>query len=347
MIVVMDIENDYKLVELMVKDSMSAEGIYSPGPYWKAKSKSALRQIKSLGISDFRGASNTIGLSFTDSLFFDVTLGHMTTKSKIVDRVMSLPGLSHKQKNQVTLARGLWDEQMRWKGALLAGSRRVGELLGKYSIKNTISAGCVDSVQVDGQTIATHYLQVLDTHDHLASQLDYTSVSSMLEIGGGFGSYTHLLVSNYPNLKKILYLDIAPNLYIGTQYLKTHFPGSVQDYRDLRRKDSIQFSDDDNLEILCITPFQLPDFVGSLDLIHNAHSFVEMPREIITNYANISLQSLSDDGAITLVSYDGFDENTIPPQELPNYFGVKFEQTIVPTLTPGRVNYHFIHPPLA
>ncbi len=234
-------ENDYKLVELMVRDSMSADGIYRPGPYWKAKSESAMRQIKSLGISDFRGASNTIGLSFTDSIILDATLGPVTIKGRIADGVMSLSGLARVRKAQVRLARGLWDGQLKWKEAHLAGSARVGELLAKYSIKNSTTAGCIDSVEVDGQTVSTHYLQVLDTHDYLASQLDYTSVSSMLEIGGGFGSYTHLLASNYPNLRKFLYLDIPPNLYVGTQYLKSHFSGSVRDYRDLRKKDSIRF----------------------------------------------------------------------------------------------------------
>ena len=100
------------------------------------------------------------------------------------------------------------------------------------------------------------------------------------------------------------------------------------------------------MEILCITPFQLQDFVGSLDLIHNSNSFVEMPAEVVANYARISLRSLANDGAVTLVSYDGFDESTIPPQDLPGFFNVDFESSIIQTLRPGRTNYLFVHKPL-
>ena len=336
-------QDDYELLELMVKDSVSAEGIYNPGPYWNSKSQRALRQIKRVGISDFRGRSNSIGVSFTDCEPLDATLGRGAMKHRIASWVFSLPGLAGMQKAQVALARSLSDEKMMWKRVQLADSARVGDLLAKYLLEDTTRAGCFDTVEVDGQTISIWYLSLLDTHDHLAEHIDYTQVRSMLEIGGGFGAYTHLLISNYPNMKKFLYLDIAPNLYIGTQYLRSHFPGAVRDYRDLRKQDSIRFREDNSLEILCITPFQLQEFVGSFDLIHNSRSFVEMPPEVVANYADISLRSLANGGAITLVSYDGFDKSTIPPQDLPTFFSVEFERSTMQTLRPGRMDYHFVH----
>ena len=342
----MEINDDYELLELIVKDSALAEAIYSPGPYWKRKSQSSLRQIRREGISDFRGRSNSIGLSFTDSELLDVTTVLVGMKYRILSWVLSFPGLARVQKAQVAATQSHSDEKMFWKAAQLADSARVDELLRKYSVEDTTRAGCFDSVEVDNRTISTLYLEFLDTHDRLSEQIDYAQMHSMLEIGGGFGAYTHLLISNYPNLKKFLYLDISPNLYIGTQYLKSHFPGAVRDYRELGKQDSIRFTKDDSLEILCITPFQLQEFVGSLDLIHNFNSFVEMPAEVVANYADISLCFLANEGAVSLVSYDGFDESTIPPQDLPGFFNVDFESSIIQTLRPGRTNYLFVHKPL-
>lgn len=79
----------------------------------------------------------------------------------------------------------------------------------------------------------------------------------MFEIGGGFGQYIHVLLQNYSNIKKILYLDIVPNIYVGTQYLKRFYGESVIDYNITRKMNKIQFSDNNKLEIICIAPWQI------------------------------------------------------------------------------------------
>ena len=62
------------------------------------------------------------------------------------------------------------------------------------------------------------------------------------EIGGGVGTNVHLVLENYKNIRKVLYLDIPPNLYVGTQYLKAFYGNAVSDYRTLKTLDSIKFS---------------------------------------------------------------------------------------------------------
>ena len=164
----------------------------------------------------------------------------------------------------------------------------------------------------------------------------------MLEIGGGFGTYVHLLATNYPNMRKFLYLDIAPNLYVGTQYLRSIFGDSVRTYRDTRGQQALSFSSDGELEIICIAPYQLEAFAGRVDHIHNAHSFVEMPREVVANYARLSEGILANQGTVSLVSYDRFDDKTINPDDLPTYFTFEFIRSLEPTLTPSRSDYHFV-----
>jgi len=235
-----------------------------------------------------------------------------------------------------------WLEWRRCRDASWSVSGRVEELLAKYTMPESTAGGCVDTFTAQGKSISALYLQMLDTHDRLSHHVDYRPVHHMLEIGGGFGAYVHLLISNYETLRKVLYVDIAPNLYIGTQYLRSAFGSAVKTFLETKDLKSIHFSRDSDLEILCILPSQLPRFVGSIDLFHNANSFVEMPTPVINNYARIAESLLSSSGAITLVSYDGYDQHTLEPDQLPGFFSRNLKSESVPTLTPGRFNFHFV-----
>ena len=47
-----------------------------------------------------------------------------------------------------------------------------------------------------------------------------------------------------------------PNLYLGTKYLKRHFK-NVKEYSDIRGSSIIEFKNDDELEIICIPPWEI------------------------------------------------------------------------------------------
>ena len=145
---------------------------------------------------------------------------------------------------------------------------------------------------------------------------------TVFEIGGGFGTNIHLLLENYPNIRKVVYLDIPPNLYVGTQYLKAFYGEAVFDYRNLKNSEKIKFADTDDLEIFCIAPWQIENLQVHVDIFMNSHSFVEMPKEIVSNYAHHFLGSPgSEKSAVVLVTYDGYDPaTTLDPASLPRFF---------------------------
>jgi hypothetical protein len=144
-------------------------------------------------------------------------------------------------------------------------------------------------------------------------------------------------------VKKIIYLDIAPNLYVGTQYLKSFYGDNVIDYKNNKNLKRIEFSKTDELEIFCITPQQIENIDSKIDFFHNAHSFVEMPIEVIKNYSNkIKMLMMPGKSVISLVSYDGYDlSTTINPAELPGFFSVDSIVEEFDSLTPFRKNFHF------
>ena len=70
----------------------------------------------------------------------------------------------------------------------------------------------------DNKETSIVYIDMAHRIDVLSSQFDFTKIKSFFEIGGGFGANVHFLVTNFPNINKIIYLDIAPNIYLGTEF---------------------------------------------------------------------------------------------------------------------------------
>lgn len=339
------IEDDLGLLKLMVGDVAGQHELYRPGRFWVKQSRNAVNEIRRCGLSNFRGRGNGIGLSYADRPDTDVRESMNFGARRLLKFALEhVYPFNRALEGQVQLTHRVADEAMRDKARWLGGSQRIGELHAKYVIPYSLGGGCELWCEVGGERIANHYLALLDGIDHLSERIDLAGIRSFFEIGGGFGINLHLLLTNFPNVRKCVYLDIPPNLYVGTQYLKSHFDGAVKDYRGTRDLDAISFADDDSLEILCIAPWQIERLRMRLDLFHNAHSFVEMPEAVVRNYAQ-HVERLLDParGSVALASYDNFDERTIHPDRLPDFFGGRFERFEEPVATsPGMHYYYYV-----
>ena len=171
-----------------------------------------------------------------------------------------------------------------------------------------------------------------DRINKLSKTFNFNNISSFFEIGGGFGANIHFLVTNFPNIKKILYLDVVPNIYVGTEYLKSFYKEKVKDYSDLKDLKKISFSNNDELEILCIPPWLIEYVEVDIDHFHNAASFVEMPKRVIENYVKFIRKFKTKE--ISLISYEIFDlKTTFNPEELNTFFNnelnISWKKTLI------------------
>ncbi|WP_292471259.1 putative sugar O-methyltransferase [Methanolobus sp.] len=323
------IKDDFSFLKVMINDSKrQSSSLYRPGPYWNYKVKSAISEIKRCGIKDFRGSSNLIGLSYADNLVIDIRDAYNYGFRKIIIWGTKLFPFSKIYDAQLAQTRNYAAESIRNCQENLNSKPRVRELLGKYRLPYSLLGGCKKAVNINGQDYAIHYLNVLEQHDNVAAHIRYDMARTVFEIGGGFGVNVHLLIENYPNIRKVIYLDIPPNLYVGTQYLKAFYGEAVSDCRKFQNLETIKFTDTDDLEIFCIAPWQIEKLQAQVDIFINAHSFVEMPKDIVSNYAHhIMRLNSSDKSAIALISYDLFDlTTTFDPANLPQFFpGRKFQ----------------------
>lgn len=342
-----ELKDDFELLSLMLKDSKEQPPLFQPGKYWSSKAKNAEIEIKKFGIGDFRGSSNQIGLSYADNQLTDIrNTFNFGLKSRLIQWLTRTYPLNKVFDLQVRWTESYADQNSLYAQEILNQKSRTRDLLKKFSVPYSLLGNCHAKAQIDGEDYSIHYLNLLDQHDYISSHINFNNAKSVFEIGGGFGANIHLLLHNYKSIKKILYLDIPPNLYVGSQYLKAFYGSAVTDYSVLRHIDTIKFNSDDSLQIFCIAPWQIENFKSQVDIFLNSHSFVEMPSNIVKNYCDCILKfPESHKTKIALTTYDCYDLNTtLSPNELPDFFKEKcfeyFEQNTI--LDSTRKNLYYV-----
>ncbi len=321
------IDEQPALLDLMVSDSPGT-GKYAPGPHWKARTAAAVREIKRYGLADFRGYTSGVGTSFADLAPVDVRLTLGTSRRRlalqfVLDRVWPF---SMVMDAQIMLTRSYLLRALSLDAQCLRNSAEAQDLLARYSMPESRLGGCVLTVEIGGEEIAIRYLEMLQRIDRATEIVPIADVRSLFEIGGGFGANVHLMVENFPNLRKIVYLDIPPTLYVGTCYLRTLYGDAVRDFSATQSLSRIAFADDDSLEIIAISPRQIEALDLEVDLFWNGDSFIEMPRNVVANYAaRVLALPGSSQTKIVLATYDGGIHDgglssTLWPDELPTFF---------------------------
>ena len=310
------------LLDLLIKDEKKIDKeLYSSGPYWNYKNRRAIVEIKKKGLKDFRGITAGVGTSFADNLVLDIR-NEFNTKGRIVGRIFSLPILNIIFNGQINTTKGYLDSFIKNQAIVYKNSQNVQNLISKFKFKNTTDFGCVQSFEYLNKNYSCHYLNMAYRVNNLSKNFDFKNIKNYFEIGGGFGSNIHFLITNFPNIKKILYLDIVPNIYVGTEYLRHHYKEKVKDYLELRNLNRISFSKNNELEIFCIPPWLIEKVETEIDHFHNSASFVEMPKKVISNYVKFIKNLRTRE--ISLISYSGFDlKTTFNPEELNSFFDDK------------------------
>ena len=306
------------LIDELIKDEKKIDkSLYSSGPYWEDKKNKIILEIKKKGLKDFRGMTSGIGTSYADNIILDVR-NEFNIKGKILGKIYSLPGFNKVFNEQLKLTKNYISTINKYRGIVYRNNQNVKNLISKYKFENTTDFGCVRSFKYLDKDYSCWYLNMADRIDKLSNSFDFKKINSFFEIGGGFGSNLHFLLTNYPNIKKILYLDIVPSIHVGTEYLRHHYKEKVKDYQQLKNLDKISFLNNDELEIFCIPPWLIEKVETKIDHFHNAASFVEMPKKVIQNY--IKFIKKFETKEISLISYDGSFDSTFNPQELNTFF---------------------------
>lgn len=311
------------LNELIKDEKKINRSLYSSGPYWNYKNSRTILEIKKKDLYDFRGVTTGIGTSFADNLVLDIR-NEFNIKGRIIGKIFSLPILNKVFNGQLNVTRQYINRLIENQAIVYQNNKNVEILINKYEFKNTTEFGCIQKFEKFGKEFSISYIQMASRIDNLSKTFNFRNINSFFEIGGGFGANIHFLITNFSNIKKIIYLDTVPNIYVGTKYLEHHFGKKVKNYLDLKNLDKINFQKNDELEIFCIPPWLIEKIDVKIDHFHNAASFVEMPKSVINNYVKFIKKFQTKE--ISLISYDKYDLNTtFNPKELNLFFDNKLK----------------------
>jgi putative sugar O-methyltransferase len=307
------------LLQKLINDEKKVnKKLYTAGSYWDYKNSRAAHQIIKKGIKNFRGVNVAIGSSFADSVVLDIR-NELNTFGRIAGSLFSLPFLKRIFNRQLIVTNRHIQQNLKNLSIVYQNNADVLSLLKKYKFENTTDFGCIKKMNLENKEYSIHYLNMADRIDQLSNKFDFKVINSFFEIGGGFGSNIHFMLTNFPQIRKIIYLDIVPNIYIGTEYLRHHYGKNVKDYLNYSNEKKISFSKDNNLEVICIPPWEIEKLDVEIDHFHNAASFVEMPEHVIKNYCKYIKKFNTKH--ISLVSYDKYNlETTLKPELLNSFF---------------------------
>jgi len=296
----------------MMEDQAVQSDLYRPGPYWSEPSKRIRNAIEKDGIENFR-SNHAISKGYADSILLDPLaswgdgwkpgLLKRFTKISFVEKVLIAPYLKAIQAhyNRMSCYRQYYY------------NREFGDWLRQYvdgkTLPDTMAGAPQECIEIKGVKISINYITHLLRIYNFSKEIDLSSVRSVFEVGGGYGANAHLLLHLYPNIKKYLYLDIPPIVYIATQYLKHFYPSETIDYLATRGEDRISFKDNDERQILAVCPWQIENVECNIDLFYNSASFQEMEQEAIYNYLRFADKFSTDEnkGNICLAFYRGGD----------------------------------------
>ena len=281
------IHNNYKLLKKIIADEKQVETVYKPSEYWRDYSIRTTKSILKFGLSDFRSKAQILK-GFGDVLVenpIDVFSGD-SFKERILLKILNnnlfkkyflsqyLNFIKIRNKEYLTY-RNLYCEKLlkEW----------FDKFLKKHHLPPTFVGRPSNYLLYNKKKIGISYLTAFSRINCLEKFINFKKIESVFEIGGGFGAFSHSILHFYHNIKKLFYLDLCPNIYIGTQYLKFFFKKSVYDYLSTRNIKKIKVKGNKR-EIFPICPWQIKQVNSKVDLFVNFSSFQEMDEKIVYNY---------------------------------------------------------------
>ena len=259
------IQDDYKLLELMLRDVLAQPNIYRPSEYWSDYSTRGISGYQEIWIKGFFRSNPKIGKGFCDTVsddpfaLLDTNIRHRL--HKVMRENLFVKKYFVEPFEHVLKAR---TEERNFYRNFYAGIKLQSwydDFKSSHQLPDTLLERPSDTFQIKNDTIGASYLNSflrLSSHE---THIDFNSLSTVLEIGGGFGANAHTLLTAFPNIRNYIYVDIPPMLYVGTQYLKSIYNSEVIDYSALCGVEDLNIKHSERT-IYALCPWQLETLSG-------------------------------------------------------------------------------------
>ena len=301
-----------KILKILLDNyNNNTSDIFRASEYWKEKNQSIIEEIKKKNIKDFRSNLSNLSSGFSDNNILDYRKEYGSSfLRKIIKNIMYCYPLNSIFRQQVELTKKYYSQLNFFKEFYFKSNLETRRLLNKYKFKNTTAFGSENNINFK-KKISIHYLFMAQRFEKITQFSNLSNINSHCEIGGGFGAFLHFMLQNQKKMKKILYVDIFPQLYFGTLYLKKFFKHNVIDYFQFLKNNKTLFSNNNQLEIVVLPPNALNYVKFNFDSFHNAYSFQEMNANQIKYYRNFIKNNSDHKTLLSFIFYQNKNKNII------------------------------------
>jgi putative sugar O-methyltransferase len=267
-------------LEDMLEDMKSQEAAYQPTVFWATASKSIIADLRTFGFTGFRSLSSSLN-------FFVPTYGvpgNGMTQIEVEDLERTMLETNERgSKKHVAFMKMLNGEFWAFSDYRVCLSGDVGDVLPEIgSLSESTIGNPLEHFCFDGRWFSRSFLNYLQGIVFLKRHVNCMQVSTVLEIGGGYGTLGEILfkAGHYAYVN----VDIPPTAAVATYYLKSIAGQSLIGYEETKHMNPIAVPSKGTQMVIC--PWQLPRLEGLVDLFVNFISFQEMEPEIVRSYLN-------------------------------------------------------------
>ena len=279
--------DDPELLKLMMADAQGNGPLWSATAYWRGYSARILRELDRVGLANLRANQKLLkGYAFGGMPLPE--LPSAPWKRAVWYVMQGLPGVRQiiAEHQRLLAAEYSHHKEARREHARMVMDEIADAFPDIRPPAGIANGGADDAFVWHGHNLTPAFVMYLSRAADFYTHVEPKDVTSAIEIGPGLGLGTLAHMTLNPGLRVIVNVDIAPVLYLSTQFLKSVDRVEVIDYRALRGSDRIVPEPAANaVRVYQLAPWQLPRVEGAFDFFFNAFSFQEMESEVCRNYA--------------------------------------------------------------
>jgi putative sugar O-methyltransferase len=284
--------DDPALLAMMIEDAERSGPLWNATAYWRGYAKRIKMELARSGLANLR-TNQRLLKGFALGGIPEPEMPQAGWKRAAWRLLQAGPGVrqmlaEHRRVRGALHARHCETSQQHARMAMDEIARAFPELRPPAGIAN---GGADDAFLWRDSTIVPQFTMYVARTADFYAKVDSKDVTSILEIGPGLGlsSLAHMALN--PHLRLIVNVDIAPVLYLSTQFLKSIDGVEVIDYRALRGADRIALkAPTEGVRIYQAASTQMPRLDGTIDALFNAFSFQEMETDVCRGYAAEALR---------------------------------------------------------
>ena len=266
------------LLNAMLEDMKLQEPLYQPTSFWEEASKDIIADLTKNGFDNFRSLKSALDFFVPTYGVPGNTMTHEEVETIEQALLTNTECGSKKHMSFMQMLSGeswaLSDYRVYMAGDVKDRSPDISAL-SESKVGNPAEHFCFDN-----RWLSRSFLNYLHGICFLKKNIDCSSLSTVLEIGGGFGTLGEIFqqAGDYTYID----VDIPPTAAVASYYLSEVSSENFIDYTTTRNIDHIPVPPVGTKMVIC--PWQLPKLEGNVDLFVNYISFQEMEPAVVKHY---------------------------------------------------------------